>query len=310
MFKKLSILLTYLCFYATAQISAQDTTKINWEDFYPLHVGDFWKYVIEWTLLPIVEIESKEVVAETTMSNYRTYKKLLYYNHTFGHHRYEYERVDSLGDVYGYRNDDVLLWKLGIEVGDTWNRYDDNEGDYWQLKEKFLIPFWGSDSVLFLSYRFYVYAYDEVWWDSIDCDIVQNFGFVGSSGGGCGGAPTNLVGAVIKGKAWGDTTVTHVKEKNYILHKNLIFYPNYPNPFNTSTNIIYELNKGGDVMLQIINLKGEIVKTLIDEHQKGGVYQVIWNGDSEMGDYVASGLYFSRLRVGNQIRVRKLTLIK
>lgn len=319
MFRQL--LLLSICVICTNNlILAQDSTEVYWEEFYPLHIGDFWKYVIEWISPPIVEIETKEVVAETTMSNNITYKKILRINHTFEQRGYDYERVDSLGDVYGYetiftdsvRQEDVLLWSLGIEVGDTWEDWHAQYSDYWQLKDKFLVPFWGGDSVIYLGYRFYKYASEEVLWDSTDVSIIQNLGRASQWGGGCGSAPENLVGAVIKGKVYGDTSTinTDVKKNAEIIFKDFILYQNYPNPFNSFTHFRYELAKGGDATLQIFNLNGEVVKTLVNHNQKGGEYQVFWNGFDEFGKEVTSGIYFCQLRVNGRIQTRKLTLIR
>ncbi|GEM_PF-2749823 len=72
---------------------------------------------------------------------------------------------------------------------------------------------------------------------------------------------------------------------------------NYPNPFNPSTAISYQLPAVSRVRLEIYNLLGQKVRTLVDQQQPGGRYTVEWNGRDENGSEVSSGVYFYRLSV-------------
>jgi len=92
---------------------------------------------------------------------------------------------------------------------------------------------------------------------------------------------------------------------------------NYPNPFNATTIINYELrimNSPNRTTLKIYNLLGQEVKTLVDKLQKGGRYEVTWDGRSDSGEKVGSGIYFYRLEViGDRLKVvrtRKMLLIR
>jgi hypothetical protein len=80
---------------------------------------------------------------------------------------------------------------------------------------------------------------------------------------------------------------------------------NYPNPFNPSTSIGYSLNKAGKVSLDILNVKGQVVQTVVDQIQGPGQYAVKFNGES-----MDSGIYLYRLRTENGVRIRKMTLQK
>jgi hypothetical protein len=88
----------------------------------------------------------------------------------------------------------------------------------------------------------------------------------------------------------------------------------YPNPFNPQTRIPYELggSSGSErVTLQILDLRGRVVKTLVDDAQAVGQrYEATWNGTDESGRRMASGAYMSRLTVGSQTQARLLTLVK
>ncbi|HQU70642.1 MAG TPA: T9SS type A sorting domain-containing protein [Calditrichia bacterium] len=86
---------------------------------------------------------------------------------------------------------------------------------------------------------------------------------------------------------------------------------NYPNPFNPSTHITYSLGKRAEVSLQVYNLLGQKVRTLVKNHnQVAGLYKIQWDGRDDDGRKVASGVYFYRLKAGDFIRSRKMMLVK
>ncbi|MBN1293111.1 MAG: T9SS type A sorting domain-containing protein [Candidatus Latescibacteria bacterium] len=85
---------------------------------------------------------------------------------------------------------------------------------------------------------------------------------------------------------------------------------NYPNPFNSATTIRYTLLEQAEVKCHIHSVSGQIVRTLVDDHQDAGVREVIWNGADDLGITVGSGLYFCCLNVNNNISTRKLLFMK
>jgi hypothetical protein len=82
-------------------------------------------------------------------------------------------------------------------------------------------------------------------------------------------------------------------------------YPNFPNPFNASTQIVYELPKAGQVSLAIFNLLGEEITSLAKGVQSAGTHTVTFDGAS-----LSSGIYFARLDAGTFSQTRKLMLLK
>jgi hypothetical protein len=85
---------------------------------------------------------------------------------------------------------------------------------------------------------------------------------------------------------------------------------NYPNPFNPSTTIAFQIPRADDVHLIIYNQLGQHVATLVDQPLSAGNHDVVWNGLDGKGKPVSSGLYFYRLVSGQQQMVGKMTFLK
>jgi len=85
---------------------------------------------------------------------------------------------------------------------------------------------------------------------------------------------------------------------------------NYPNPFNPSTTIAFDIAREGQVHIEIYNIKGQRVKTVVNEVMSVGRYSVVWNGDDAYGRSVGSGVYFYRMTTGEYRSVRKMLMLK
>ena len=85
---------------------------------------------------------------------------------------------------------------------------------------------------------------------------------------------------------------------------------NYPNPFNPATEIIFAAPRSGHVRLEIYNIIGQKVKTLLDESVTAGLKAITWDGRSDSGYPVASGIYYCRLSTADGIDVKKMTFLK
>lgn len=85
---------------------------------------------------------------------------------------------------------------------------------------------------------------------------------------------------------------------------------NYPNPFNPTTTVRYEVGKLADISLKIYNVRGQLVRTLVNAKQAPGQYQVVWDGNDNMGFKVSSGLYIYQYSAGDFLRTYKMMLIK
>lgn len=85
---------------------------------------------------------------------------------------------------------------------------------------------------------------------------------------------------------------------------------NYPNPFNPTTNISYELPSEAIVNLEIFDILGRKVLTLVDEYQSGGRRTITWDSRDSDNNQVSAGIYFYRLKVGDNQIVKKMALLK
>lgn len=99
-----------------------------------------------------------------------------------------------------------------------------------------------------------------------------------------------------------DNPTTHLIKENNIT--------NYPNPFNPNTTIAFELKQKGLVSIDIYNIKGQKVRSLLNEEKAQGQHTVIWNGKDDNNHSTGSGLYFYRMKSGNYTSTGKMILMK
>ncbi|MCD4650224.1 MAG: T9SS type A sorting domain-containing protein [Candidatus Cloacimonetes bacterium] len=85
---------------------------------------------------------------------------------------------------------------------------------------------------------------------------------------------------------------------------------NYPNPFNPETTFSYNLAKPSKVFFNIYNVKGQLVRELVNENQQTGSFEILWNGTDSNGKAVGSGVYLYKLETNNQIQTGKAVLLK
>ncbi len=118
--------------------------------------------------------------------------------------------------------------------------------------------------------------------------------------------PSNIVNVVLTGTD---------DEHTALLENEL--YANYPNPFYISepsrsmkTNIRFDLKDNEHVVLEIFNIKGQLVKILIDDEQNPGTHLVSWNGKNENEKLISPGLYFYKLKTETFSKIRKMLIIR
>jgi len=84
----------------------------------------------------------------------------------------------------------------------------------------------------------------------------------------------------------------------------------HPNPFNPETTISFQISDPAQVKLQIYNVRGQLVKTLVNDLQQPGHYDVIWNGLDSNNQSVSSGVYFYKMQADNIQQTNKMLLLK
>ena len=84
----------------------------------------------------------------------------------------------------------------------------------------------------------------------------------------------------------------------------------YPNPFNPATRIAFNLPREGRLSLKVYDLKGQLVRTLIDEARPEGPGHVSWDGSDDRGARLGSGVFFAEARTAGQVKVQKLVMVK
>ncbi len=85
---------------------------------------------------------------------------------------------------------------------------------------------------------------------------------------------------------------------------------NFPNPFNPTTTIKFDLPNESSVKLNVYNTNGQLVKSLVNTKMTAGSHQIMWDGRNEAGQIVSSGLYIYRIQAGNYVKSMKMMLMK
>jgi hypothetical protein len=117
-----------------------------------------------------------------------------------------------------------------------------------------------------------------------------------------------------------DLTIKHFEDIGWLtslatdvpdarVHRNAL-YPNQPNPFNPQTTIQFSLMRGGATSLEVFDVAGRRVTTLLREHLAAGPHRVDWNGTDATGRTMASGVYLVRLQSGDFEQTRRMLLLK
>ncbi len=128
--------------------------------------------------------------------------------------------------------------------------------------------------------------------------VVGNEVVVGGSFTSAGGVSANRVAR------WNSGT-SRVEQLSPTAPKTFLLEQNYPNPFNPSTTIRYQLPVASEVKLEVYDVLGKKVATLVSERQAAGYYQYVWNADG-----LTSGVYFYRLQAGTFTQTKKMILVK
>jgi len=187
---------------------------------------------------------------------------------------------DSAGFVgNGYSNVVYFCyWNTETSGYDVGNSYPENEGFYGRTTDEMTYPY-AENTYVGLDF-------DEVW--ASDNDYIQNNGYPYLQG----------------------LQLVEIGDTEQIINEYQFSICNYPNPFNPETTITYNLPSDSKITLSIHNIKGQLVKELINDKQKSGIHSIVWNGKDQRNDLCSSGVYFYSITSDNLSKTGKMILLK
>jgi hypothetical protein len=115
----------------------------------------------------------------------------------------------------------------------------------------------------------------------------------------------NLLGCIINGILYGDTSLTGINIISTEVPDRFSLYQNYPNPFNPNTNIKFQIAKNGYAVLRVFDIRGREVTTLVNEQLNPGTYEVEWDASK-----YSSGVYLYRMTAGEYSATKRMLLMK
>ncbi len=280
--------------------------------YYPMHVGDKWYYKMSISHLVAdsvdeIKIVSNEIIGDTLLQNKRYFIRESHgmESNIYGSSKKVFLRVDSIkGIVYKYDIDkEIMVDSLLASENDTLGSL---------LVNKIFIN--KIFNIITKSKNYstsYVSSYDTYSWE-----ISQNFGLtnmIHSDAVSMTKYEYKLVYAEINGKVYGDSIVVGVQKENENIPNKYLSVQNYPNPFNPTTIISFTIPQklsGKQTTLIIYNIQGKSIKTLLNKKLLSGSYLARWNGTNYNDIKVSSGVYFYKLKVGQNQFVGKMNLLK
>ena len=293
MSRHFKILLLFLFSMNGAVVSAQPR--------FPLSKGNLWEYWFDRRPIgmPPSYAWTSRVIGDTVMANGKTYSVLDRNISYYGPSPQWLRQEGSV--VYEYRgpiaNDDVLF-DFSKKTGDTvCVRHAERDSSTVILADDFMLPVFGQTRRTWIYVEYWNgindftsrYVVDSIGVDRSYFEVWDDW--------------VLLHGAVIDGIQYG--TLTSVQYPGVGIPNEMVLNQNFPNPFNPSTTITYELPKTSQVSLMVYDILGREVAVLVNERSEAGVHEVRFDGSN-----LASGVYFYRLQAGTYVQTRKLLLVR
>ena len=314
----IKILITLLAFLLATSLKAQGTAK---PFSFPHKSGDMWEYFYYDSPMSIDTLQNFTISDSVGLSgiiHITQYAQFINPNRPATAVLDDTSKywIDTVHN-YVYSNsrgfDSSLVYKLNAEKGEQWPVRSWLPREVARVNDKWTSIIFGRETT-FMSISYFAPSYsgDTTGYSVYGGDIIADgFGLVARGGGELSGQ-ISLIGAVIKGKLYGDTTLVSVKQNKNTLPSDLKLFQNYPNPFNQSTTISFEISKRAIISLIIYDMLGKEVISLVDnEDYSIGSYKKIWNGLENNGKKVSSGIYFLVLTIDGLVTAgKKIILMK
>jgi hypothetical protein len=282
-------------------------------EYYPLRSGNYFEYKTYSRLDPLPETDSSaysiRILGDTILENGKRYK-ILSQNSipASGFNYFIYERIDSLtGSVYKYDkynsrvNNEYKTDSLLAQTGDTIRCSSVGVSSFGSFRT--ICTSVKTDILFGLTVDIKEF-YDHSFIPGSDYKLAKGFGIYFRESSEFSWSMSKLVYAEIDGKKFGKT-ITSVGKKDASIPYDFKLYPNYPNPFNPNTTIVYEIPVYSHVKIIVYNSLGEEVRILQNKYLSPGNYKLNFNA----GNF-ASGVYFYQLLTDAKVLTKKLLLIK
>ncbi len=262
---------------------------------YPLHIGDIWYYTDAIFGTQIV----REVIKDTIMPDGHTYAQISW--NSIAYSEYQRQSGDSVFVYNPQFNLSYLLYDFSRSPGDTITIQPLGNDT------TIITLIWYIPIILFGQERYewdFLVDPTPIPDDDANYHITDSIGVHRMHGWGY---DYQLTGAIIDGVIYGNVTGIADESGGKVSEYELL--QNYPNPFNPETAISYYLPVSSEVKLEIFNVLGQKIKTLVDQRQPAGHYTVRWDGTADNGEMAPAGMYFYRLTAGDYIAVKKMLLL-
>jgi len=227
--------------------------------------------------------------------------------------------INDLKWTYSYDGNNNRIEEFGQSWGGvSWTNYyklefvyDENDNVMEGLEQSWTGFYWVNEWNGFFTYNEDHYCTEVIWkkWDGLmwkNCNR-ELFTYDGNNN------KTEELWQTWENSSWADSykyflsylPATHI-DPGIELTNGYVLYNNYPNPFNPSTTIAFELPTTGKVTLKIFNILGEEISTLVSDRLSAGSYSYEWSRP----DGIPSGVYFYRLEAAGYVRTRKMVLMR
>lgn len=280
--------------YSNFRFLFHSDTVGDWREFQPLAVGNIWRYGGPYTLTAETRysVFDEDIRADTSFFFISRQEKVY-----SGYDGLSYTVLPTDTIIaYTMQNDPYLIRSDGYQflLYENFRPYDQSGWDY------------GFEQGI----RICVDGSTEYYTRNMGGTEVWRYGVGSIAAYADGGGGWKLQGYRVGDSEWGDySIIVSADESDLIIPDNYYLY-NYPNPFNPSTTIRYEIPEQSVITLSIYDIQGRNIQTLVSESKPAGHYEAQWNGIDESGKQVAAGMYFARLQVGDYASTIKMVNLR
>ncbi|NQT64051.1 MAG: T9SS type A sorting domain-containing protein [Candidatus Marinimicrobia bacterium] len=269
-------------------------TISDWRQFQPLETGNIWRYGGPYTL---TQGTRYQVIDEIISGDSTIY--------SISRQRNVYSGIDGLSTTL-LPTDTIKVYTLG---GYPYSIF--SAGYYFLFSENFQPSNWeqyelSSSEGLLLNSD----GTTDLFFSGTVGSATRRYGIGATHAFFDGGGGWSLQGYRIGETEWGDFSTIVGIDDSIIKLPSRYQLTSYPNPFNPSAEIRYEIPRPVNVSLIIYDVMGRKTRTLVSEPQSPGSYSVVWDGMNDDGSQVASGLYFARFVAGEFSAVLKMVYLR